>query len=141
MDRPFLMSAEPIDKTSGPCRPLMLAQQETRLEEPQMTETRKPRFWTRSMLRDQFLALGLMPGDIVMVHAAVSRVGPLLNGPDTLIAALREAVGAEGTVMAYTDWNINDGGKLLSDDGAVPPEWRAHVQPFDVLMSRATRDN
>ena len=33
------------------------------------------------------------------------RVGRLLNGPDALIGALRDAVGAGGTIVAYTDWD------------------------------------
>jgi aminoglycoside 3-N-acetyltransferase len=91
-------------------------------------------------LRENFAALGIEAGDTVMVHAAVSKVGPLLGGPDTLIAALCDAVGPAGTLMAYTDWEIGDSG-VMEADGLIPPEWRQHVRPFDPLASRATRDN
>ncbi|MGR9357809.1 hypothetical protein [Rhizobium leguminosarum] len=37
--------------------------------------------------------LGIRAGDMVMVHAAIKRVGQPLNGPDELIDALRDAAG------------------------------------------------
>lgn len=75
-----------------------------------------------------------------MVHAAMSRVGRLLNGPDALVDALSDAVGPEGTVLAYVDW---DGAydDLLDAEGQVPAEWRAHVPAFDPGRSRAIRDH
>lgn len=98
------------------------------------------RIHTRQSLCGQLRHIGVVPGDIVMVHAALSRAGRMLNGPDALIGALLDAVGAEGSIMAYTDW---DGAydDLLDQDGRVPPEWREHVPPFDPQASRAARDN
>lgn len=97
-------------------------------------------FLTRADLAADLARLGIVPGDTVMVHAAIGRAGPLLGGPDTLIAALRDAVGPEGTLMAYADWDAGYEA-LLAPDGRVPPEWRDHVPPFDPLTSRAVRDN
>jgi aminoglycoside 3-N-acetyltransferase len=77
---------------------------------------------------------------MVMVHAAVSRVGRLLNGPDALIGALLDATGPDGTILAYTDWDARYD-ELLDEDGHVPADWRAHVPPFDPARSRAARDN
>ncbi|APG86460.1 aminoglycoside N(3')-acetyltransferase III (plasmid) [Sinorhizobium americanum CCGM7] len=84
--------------------------------------------------------LGVQAGDMVMVHAAVSRLGRLLNGPDALIGALLDAVGSAGTILAYTDW---DGAydELLDEDGRVLAEWRVHIPEFDPAASRANRDN
>ncbi len=98
------------------------------------------RLWTGSALRAQIEALGIISGDVVMVHAAMRRVGPLLGGPDTLIAALRDTVGPEGTLVAYTDWEIGDSG-ILDAEGNIPADYRDHVRPFDRQSSRATRDN
>lgn len=99
-----------------------------------------PPFITRQDLRRDLERLGVRPGDVVMVHAAMRKVGPLLNGPDALIGALLTAVGAEGTVMAYTDWDARYD-ELLDEAGRVPDEWRALIPPFHPLISRAIRDN
>jgi aminoglycoside 3-N-acetyltransferase len=99
-----------------------------------------PAFHTRTSLRDDLERLGVRPGDIVMVHAAMSRVGRLLNGPDALIGALRDAVGETGTILAYTDWDAAYD-ELLDEHGRVPPEWRDHVPPYDPAVSRAMREN
>ena len=75
-----------------------------------------------------------------MVHAAMSKVGPCLNGPDTLVSALLDAVGSTGTLLAYTDWNAAYE-ELLDEQNRVPTDWREHVPPFDPTTSRAVRDN
>jgi aminoglycoside 3-N-acetyltransferase len=97
-------------------------------------------FVTRASLAADLSRLGLAPGDAVMVHAAVSKVGRLIDGPDTIIAALCDAVGPAGTVLAYADWEARYE-DLLDDEGRVPPEWREHIPPFDPQRSRAIRDN
>lgn len=75
-----------------------------------------------------------------MVHAAMSKVGPLLNGPDALSNAVLDVVGREGTMLVYTSWDsVHD--DLLDDDGHVRPEWRDHVPGFDAQASRAVRMN
>jgi aminoglycoside 3-N-acetyltransferase len=61
-------------------------------------------FRTRASLRRDVERLGVRPGDAVMVHAAMSRVGRMLNGPDALIGALLDASSPGGTILAYTDW-------------------------------------
>lgn len=75
-----------------------------------------------------------------MAHAAVSRIGPILGGPDTIIGALRDAVGPTGTIMAYADWDAGYE-DLLDAEGPAPDAWRAHIPPFDPATSRAVRDN
>ncbi|MFN3047235.1 aminoglycoside 3-N-acetyltransferase [Pseudomonas alloputida] len=97
-------------------------------------------FVPRAALAAELAELGLASGDAVMVHAAVSKVGRLLDGPDTIIAALSDAVGPEGTVLAYADWEARYE-DLVDEDGRVPPEWRNHIPPFDPQRSRAIRDN
>lgn len=90
--------------------------------------------WTRAALAEHLAALGLVPGDAVLVHAGLRSVGPMLGGPDTLIDALRDTVGPDGTILGYCDWNYDD--RDLAD-----PALRPHVPPFDPARSRATRDN
>lgn len=95
---------------------------------------------TREELTADLRALGVAAGDMVMVHAALRRVGPVLGGGDALIAALLDAAGPDGTVAAYADWDANYE-DLLDEHGRVPMWWRAHVPPFDRRWSRAIRDN
>lgn len=97
-------------------------------------------FRTRADLRADLERLGAGAGDTVMVHAALSRVGRLLNGPDAVIGALLDATSPGGTLLAYTDWDARYD-ELLDGDGRVPATWRPHVPPFDPAASRANRDN
>lgn len=97
-------------------------------------------FLTRGLLRRDLETLGLRRGDAAMVHAAMSKVGRLLNGPDALIDAALDVVGPEGTILAYTDWDARYD-ELLDADGRVPAAWREHIPPFDPASSRAIRDN
>src|SRR5690606_15448323 len=90
--------------------------------------------WTRTALGEQLSALGLEPGDAVLVHAGLRSVGPILGGPDTLIAALGDVVGPEGTILGYCDWQLED--EILER-----PELRPHIPPFDPVASRSIRDN
>jgi aminoglycoside 3-N-acetyltransferase len=107
---------------------------------------------TRGSLTADLRALGIGPGDIVMAHASLRAVGPVVSGADAIIAAIRDAVGPDGTLMVYTDWEADMWGDIpweLAEDEAdlglaviAPrPETRDHVLPFDPASSRATRDN
>jgi len=99
-----------------------------------------PAYRTRASLREDLVQLGVRRGGTIMLHAAMSKVGPLLNGPDALSHALLDAIGPEGTMMVYTSWDsVHD--DLMDDDGCVVPEWREHVPGFDPQASRAVRMN
>ena len=97
-------------------------------------------FLTRADLRADLERLGLRPGDAVLAHGALSKVGRLLNGPDAVIGALLDAVSPGGTVLAYTDWDARYD-ELIDADGRVPDRWREHVPPFVPEASRSARDN
>ncbi len=75
-----------------------------------------------------------MPGDHVLVHAALRKVGRVVGGADSILAALRDVVGPEGTILGYTDWQSED-------DILEIPELREHIPPFDPKTSRSIRDN
>ena len=54
---------------------------------------------SRNALVRQLLDLGVTPGGVLLVHTAFSRVKPVEDGPLGLVAALREALGPEGTLV------------------------------------------
>lgn len=89
---------------------------------------------TRSSLAADLRAIGFAPGDAVLVHAALRQVGRVIGGPDTILDAMRDVVGPEGTILGYTDWQLEDFGRDYLD-------YRDQVPAFDPLRSRATRDN
>lgn len=97
-------------------------------------------FVTRTELAADLVRLGLRPGDAVLAHGALSRIGRMLNGPDAVIGALLDSVSPGGTVLAYTDWDARYD-ELLDGEGRVPERWREHIPPFHREGSRASRDN
>ena len=63
--------------------------------------------WNAASLTDAFRAIGLQQGDLVLVHSALRRLGPVAGGPDTVIDALLAAVGPMGTVAVPTHtWKV-----------------------------------
>ena len=89
---------------------------------------------TRRSLRADLEALGLEPGDAVLAHAALRKVGRILGGPDTLIDAIMDVIGPEGTLLGYTDFQ-------LDEDLLDRPDLRDDIPPFDPRSSLSVRDN
>jgi aminoglycoside 3-N-acetyltransferase len=59
---------------------------------------------TEDLVND-FQRIGLQNGDVVLVHSSLSRIGHLEEGPKTLVDALIEVVGSEGTILMPTSPN------------------------------------
>jgi len=101
----------------------------------------------RRSLAADLRALGVAEGDALMVHAALRSVGPVVSGADAIIAALRDAVGPTGTLLAYGDWEADlwerTDAQMEQNPQVLPvrAEFREHALPFDPATSRATRDN
>jgi aminoglycoside 3-N-acetyltransferase len=83
------------------------------------TDLKHTQLLTRSRLKETFDEVGIQAGDIVCVHASMSRLGYVCGGARAIIEALDAAVGPQGTVMmpAYTR------------DTADPREWRYPPAP------------
>ena len=96
---------------------------------------------TRSRLAQDLEKLGLRPGGTVMVHCRMSAFGRVVGGAETVVRALLDVVGPEGTIMAYTGWQ-----DAPPDDlGALDEEARrAYVEehpPYDPRVALSSRDH
>ena len=67
-----------------------------------MTSPNEP---TRATVVRQLADLGVQPGSVLLAHTSFRNIGPLEGGPDTLIDALVEALGPDGTLVmpSWTD--------------------------------------
>ena len=57
---------------------------------------------TRADIVAAILSVGVRPGDLLQVHSSLSRLGYVEGGAETVVDALVEVVGPEGTVMVPT---------------------------------------
>ncbi len=57
---------------------------------------------TKEELKESLLNAGIQPGDHLMVHASLSRMGFIEGGADTVVNVLKEAVGINGIVLMPT---------------------------------------
>ncbi|MGJ6966313.1 aminoglycoside N(3)-acetyltransferase [Streptosporangium sp. G11] len=62
---------------------------------------------TRASLAADLRSLGVTPGDTILLHTSLSRLGRVEGGAAAVIAALRDAVGPGGTLVtpAFTEKN------------------------------------
>ena len=97
---------------------------------------------SRQSLVNDLRALGLAPGDLVMLHASVRAVGEVAGGADQVHLAIADAVTEAGTLMMYASCpdHYDEVGR-----GVHTPEKEAELieklPPFDPLTARAARDN
>ncbi len=98
-----------------------------------MNEPGRPPF-TRASLAANLSALGVAAGDVVMVHAGLRSVGPVVGGVNAVVGALLDAIGPEGTLVAYADW---ESGVDDWDD----PHGADAIPVFDKRTARAARDH
>lgn len=58
-----------------------------------------PREFNKAAVAEQLRALGVRAGGVLLVHTSFRAVRPINDGPAGLIQALRDALGAEGTLV------------------------------------------
>ena len=97
---------------------------------------------TRDGLAADFRDLGVTRGDVLMVHASVRAVGEVAGGPDEIHLAMKDVLGAEGTLMMYASCPryVDEVGR-----GNLTPAEEAEVleklPAFDPETARSARDN
>ena len=97
---------------------------------------------SRHSLTRDLRALGITPGDTVMVHASVRAVGLIAGGPDQIHLAIKDAITPEGTLLMYAScpaWYDEVGRGTL--EPAVEAELLEKLPPFDAETARSARDN
>lgn len=84
-------------------------------------------------------SLGLRPGDTVMVHASLRKVGPVDGGADGLLSAIEQTLGPAGTVLMVL--GADDPMAWVNDRPEHErPGLLAGSQPFDHLATPADPD-
>jgi aminoglycoside 3-N-acetyltransferase len=91
-------------------------------------------------LASELRALGVRPGEVLMVHARVSALGWVVGGTGAVVLALLDALGPDGTLMAYAGWEDDPYGMA-----GWPEDWQAayeaELPPFDPITAEAVHAN
>lgn len=97
---------------------------------------------TRDEMVKGFGKLGLKAGDVVLVHSSYKSLGEVDGGPQTVVDALLEVLGPEGTLIMPTfNFNFNKGEPwdvnktpshmgVLTEIARVNPQARRVFHPF-----------
>jgi aminoglycoside 3-N-acetyltransferase len=97
---------------------------------------------SREELADDFRALGLAPGDTVMVHASVRSVGLIAGGPDQIHLAIKDAITDAGTMVMYASCPefYDEVGRGIHP-GSTELQLLEKLPAFDARTAPAARDN
>jgi aminoglycoside 3-N-acetyltransferase len=96
---------------------------------------------TRSRISHDLAALGLGDGDTVMFHTRMSAIGYVAGGPQTIIGALHDVVGTQGTLMVTCGWNDAPPYDFVTWPQAWQEALRAEHPAYDPDLSEADHNN
>src|SRR5512132_1582384 len=97
---------------------------------------------SREQLTAAFRALGITPGDTLMVHASVRAVGETAGGPDAIHLALKDALTPDGTLLMYAGCpqyvdEVGRGNLSAAQEAEVLEK----LPVFDATTARSARDH
>ena len=95
----------------------------------------------RTQLARELVALGMRPGAVALVHCRMSALGTVVGGAETVVRALLDAVGPEGTLVAYVGWEDGPPDDLDALAGADRELVLAEQPVYDSAVGRARRDH
>ncbi|GAA2140008.1 AAC(3) family N-acetyltransferase [Kitasatospora kazusensis] len=90
--------------------------------------------------------LGVREGEILLVQSSTKAIGAVEGGSAAIVAALREVLGPDGTLVVYTATPENSDTSPLAamlTDGLTPEKLRAHratMPPFDLARTPASTE-
>lgn len=82
--------------------------------------------WTKEDLKKQLGNIGIVQGDIVLVHSAMSKIGYVNGGPKTVVQALLEVVGPNGHILMPN-----------SPNARFQLDYIQEIESFDVLNDKS----
>lgn len=98
---------------------------------------------TKEDIKYQLQKMGIKKGMSILVHADLSKIGYLSNGPQTIIDALMDAVGYDGTIVMET-FTLHMVDPCCRKDMHIDCEsWeyiRDSMKPFDRKLSAGSYD-
>jgi len=106
-----------------------------------MTEISYDKPVTRSAIARNLRALGVQPGGIVMVHTSMSAIGWVIGGAESVIRALFDVIGPEGTLLAYIGWEDEPPQPLEDLPPTALAAVRAEHPAYDPLVAHARNDH
>lgn len=95
----------------------------------------------RSRLASDLKKLGLKPDGAAMVHCRMSALGHVVGGVETLVRALLDALGPDGTLMAYTGWQDEPPEDLSKLDDEFRRIYLEEHPPYDPRVALARREH
>ncbi len=95
--------------------------------------------WLPTRIAEDVRRLGARPGDLLMVHASLRDVGPVVGGADGVLDALASVVGPDGTLF-MTLGARDDFGWVNERPEAERAELLRGTPPFHPLTSPADPD-
>ncbi len=95
----------------------------------------------RSRLARDLEKLGLEPGGVAMVHCRMSALGCVVGGAETVVRALLDALGPDGTLMAYTGWQDEPPDDLGQLDEQTKRIYIEEHPAYDPRVALARRDH
>ncbi|MGB3634375.1 MAG: aminoglycoside 3-N-acetyltransferase [Rubrobacteraceae bacterium] len=96
---------------------------------------------TRLRLAGDLEQLGLRPGGLAMVHCRMSALGHVVGGAETIVRALLDVLGTDGTLMAYTGWQDEPPENLDALDEAARRIYLEEHPAYDPRIALSRREH